>query len=80
MVQLMDKFFFFNISVSALNLFIIIYAYSYGFFPEKWRNKVKQGTVIGLALIFISMITMFSWIIYFYYLIFEPLKKINFIA
>ena len=80
MVQLMDFFFFFNISISALNIFIIIYAYSYGFFPEKWRNKVKQGTIIGLALIFISMVTMFSWIIYFYYLIFEPLKKINFLA
>ena len=76
----MNSFLFFNILVSALSIFIIIYAYSYNFFPEKWRNKVKQGTKIGLALIFISMITMFSWIIYFYYLIFEPLKKINFLA
>ena len=76
----MNSFLFFNISVSALSIFIIIYAYSYNFFPEKWRNKVKQGTKIGLALIFVSMITMFSWIIYFYYLIFEPLKKINFLA
>tara|TARA_B100000941_G_C28454400_1_gene526986 strand:- start:294 stop:536 length:243 start_codon:yes stop_codon:yes gene_type:complete len=77
MVQLMDKFLFFNILISALNIFVIIYAYSYGFFPEKWRNKVKQGTIIGLTLILMSVITMFSWVIYFYYLIFEPLKKIN---
>ncbi len=73
----MDKFLFFNILISALNIFVIIYAYSYGFFPEKWRNKVKQGTIIGLTLILMSVITMFSWVIYFYYLIFEPLKKIN---
>ena len=76
----MDKFLFFNILISALNIFVIIYAYSYGFFPEIWRNKVKQGTIIGLTLIFMSVITMFSWVIYFYYLIFEPLKKINFLA
>ena len=80
MLQLMDKFLFINILISALNIFVIIYAYSYGFFPEKWRNKVKQGTIIGLTLIFMSMITMFSWVIYFYYLIFEPLKKINSLA
>jgi len=77
---MMDKFLFFNVCVSGLNLFIIVYAYSYNFFPKKWRNKVKQGTVIGLALIFISMITMFSWIIYFYYLIFEPIIQLNFMA
>ncbi len=76
----MDKFLFFNICVSALNIFIIIYAFSYNFFPKKWRNKVRQGTIIGLALIFITMTTMFSWLIYFYYLIFEPIIKLNFMA
>ena len=76
----MDKFLFFNISISALNIFIIVYAFSYKFFPKKWRNKVKQGTIIGLALIFVSMITMFSWVIYFYYLIFKPLDNLNFLA
>ncbi len=49
-------------------------------FQKKWRNKVKQVTIIGLALIFISMIAMFSWLIYFYYLIFEPIIKLNFMA
>ena len=76
----MDHFLYFNILISALNIFIIIYAFSYNFFPKKWRNKVKQGTIIGLALIFITMITMFSWIIYFYYLIFKPLENLNFLA
>ena len=60
----------FNIIVSALNVFIIVYAYSLSFFPKKWRKKVDQDTLVGLALIFSTMLTMFSWIIYFYLKIF----------
>ena len=66
----MDKFFFFNISLLAFNIFIIVYAYSLNFFPKKWRKKVNQDTLVGLALIFITMLTMFSWIIYLYLKIF----------
>ena len=66
----MDNFLFFNVIVSALNVFIIVYAYSLNFFPKKWRKKVKQDTLVGLALIFITMLTMFSWIIYLYLKIF----------
>ena len=66
----MDKFFFFSIVVTALNIFIIVYAYSLDFFPKKWRKKVNQDTLVGLALIFITMLTMFCWIIYFYFKIF----------
>ena len=62
----MENFIFFNIIVSALNIFIIVYAYSLKFFPLKWRKKVNQDTLVGLALIFLSMLTMFAWIIYFY--------------
>ncbi len=62
----MEKFLFFSIIVSALNIFIIVYAYSLNFFPKKWRKKVDQDTLVGLALIFSTMLTMFSWIIYFY--------------
>ena len=62
----MDKFFFFNISLLAFNIFIIIYAYSLNFFPKKWRKKVNQDTLVGLALIFVTMFTMFAWIIYYY--------------
>ncbi len=76
----MDKLLFFNVCVSGLNLFIIVYAYSYKFFPKRWRNKVKQGTIIGLALIFVSMITMFSWIIYFYFFMFGSIIQLNFMA
>ncbi len=66
----MEKFLFFNIIVSALNVFIIVYAYSLNFFPKKWRKKVNQDTLVGLTLIFLTMLTMFSWIVYFYLKIF----------
>ena len=66
----MEKFLFFNIIVSALNIFIVVYAYSLNFFPKKWRKKVDQDTLVGLALIFSTMLTMFSWIIYSYLKIF----------
>jgi hypothetical protein len=62
----MDKFLFINIIFSALNIFIIVYAYSLDFFPKKWRKKVNQDSLVGFALIFSTMITMFAWIIYFY--------------
>jgi len=67
----MEKFLFFNVIVSAFNIFIIVYAYSLNFFPKKWRMKVNQDTLVGLALIFITMLTMFSWIIYLYLKIFS---------
>jgi len=65
----MDKFLFINIVISALNLFIIVYAYSLSFFPKKWRKKIDQDSLVGLALIFSTMATMFFWIIYFYLLL-----------
>ena len=62
----MEKFLFINIIVSAVNVFVIVYAYSLNFFPKKWRKKVNQDTLVGLAIIFFTMLTMFVWIIYFY--------------
>jgi len=67
----MDKFLFINIVISALNIFIIVYAYSLSFFPKKWRKKVNQDTLIGLTLIFSTMATMFVWVIYLYLLLFN---------
>ena len=66
----MEKFLFFNVIVSSLNIFIIVYAYSLNFFPKKWRKKVNQDSLVGLALIFSTMLTMFTWIVYFYFIIF----------
>ena len=47
----MSQLLFLSIIFSALNIFIIIYAYSLNFFPKKWRKKVNQDTLVGLALI-----------------------------
>ena len=71
----MDQFLFINIIITGINLFIIVYAYSLSFFPIKWRKKVNQDTLVGLALIFFTMITMFAWIIYFYFQIFRPFDE-----
>ena len=66
----MEKFLFINIVITALSLFIIIYAYSLNFFPKKWRKKVNQDTLVGLTLIFLPMLTGFLWVFYFYFRIF----------
>ena len=66
----MEKFLFINIIITALSLFIIIYAYSLNFFPKKWRKKVNQDTFVGLSLIFLPMLTGFLWVFYFYFKIF----------
>ena len=66
----MEEFLFINIIVSALNIFIIVYAYSLNFFSKKWRKKVDQDTLVGLALIFLTMTTGFLWVFYFYFKLF----------
>ena len=66
----MENFLFFNIIVSAFNIFIIVYTYSLNFFPKKWRKKVDQDSLVGLALIFVTMTTMFLWVFYFFFKIF----------
>ena len=66
----MDKLYFLSIIFTALNFFIIVYVYSLNFFPKKWRKKVDQDTLVGLALIFVTMITMFLWVFYFFFKIF----------
>jgi len=67
----MDQFLFINIIITGLNLFVIVYAYSLSFFPKKWRKKVDQDSLVGLTLIFMTMLTMFTWIIYFYFDLFN---------
>ncbi len=63
----MYKFLFFNIVITILNIFLIVYAYSLNFFPKKWRKKVNQDTLVGLALIFLTMFTGFLWVFYYYF-------------
>jgi len=66
----MEEFLFINIIVSALNVFIIVYAYSLNFFSKKWKKKINQDTLVGLALIFLTMTTGFLWVFYFYFKLF----------
>ena len=66
----MTKLLYLSIIFSILNIFIIIYAYSLNFFPKKWRKKVDQDTLVGLALIFLTMTTGFLWVFYFYFKLF----------
>ena len=67
---MIEKFLFINIIITALSLFIIIYAYSLNFFPKKWRKQVNQDSLVGLTLIFLPMLTGFLWVFYFYFRIF----------
>ena len=67
----MINFLFINIIFTTLNIFIIVYAYSLNFFPMKWRKKVNQDTLVGLALIFSTMITSFLWDFYIYFKLFK---------
>tara|TARA_X000001036_G_scaffold162482_1_gene154140 strand:- start:126 stop:326 length:201 start_codon:yes stop_codon:yes gene_type:complete len=66
----MTKLLYLSIIFSILNIFIIIYAYSLNFFSKKWRKKVDQDTLVGLALIFLTMTTGFLWVFYFYFKLF----------
>ena len=63
----MNTFLYVCIIISAFNIFILAYAYSLKFFQKKWQKKVNQGTIVGMAVIFFTMLTMFAWIIYFFY-------------
>jgi len=66
----MKTFLFVNAILTALNIFVIVYSLSLSFFPLKWRKKIKQDTLVGMVLIFLTMITCFLWVIYIYYKIF----------
>ena len=63
----MELFLFINIIFSTFNIFLVVYAYSLNFFPIKWKKKIKQDTLVGLALIFLTMFTGFLWVFYFYF-------------
>jgi len=67
----MNTFLFINIIIASLNIFILVYAYSLNFFPIKWRKKIKQDSIVGLAIIFIAMLDMFVWVIYSYFALFS---------
>ena len=57
----MNIFILIAIALTALDIFIIVYAFSLQFFSEKWRKKIKQDTQVGLTLIFLTMLCCFLW-------------------
>ena len=71
----MDQLLFLCIIITALDIFLIIYAFTIPLYPQKWRNQVnkkyKNETVTGVTIIFVTMAAFFLWIIYFYFLIFH---------
>ena len=59
----MDQLLFLCIIITALDIFLIIYAFTIPLYPQKWRNQVnkkyKNETVTGVTIIFVTMATCF---------------------
>ena len=71
----MEELLFLSIIITALDIFLIIYALTIPLYPLKWRNNVnrkyKNETATGVTIIFVTMAAFFLWIIYFYFMIFH---------
>ena len=71
----MKFFLFICIILSFFNYFLIIYALTLPLYPKKWRREVnkkyKNETTTGITILFVTIATCFSWIIYFYFFIFD---------
>ena len=71
----MEELLFLSIIITALDIFLIIYALTIPLYPLKWRNNVnrkyKNETATGVTIIFVTMAACFLWIIYFYIMIFH---------
>jgi len=64
-----------NIVITGLTIFVCIYSYSLQFFSktikgQEWRERIQQDSLVGLAIIFLTMGSCFLWIIFFYFKIF----------
>jgi len=72
---MMSKLLFLSIAFTALDIFLIIYAFTIPLYPKKWRKEVnkkyKNETATGVTIIFVTMAACFLWVIYFYFLIFN---------
>ena len=71
----MNTFLFITIAITALTIFVCIYSYSLQFFSlskkgKEWRERIKQDTLVGLAIIFLTLISCFLWVIFIYFRIF----------
>ena len=72
---MMSKLLFLSIAFTALDIFLIIYAFTIPLYPKKWRKEVnkkyKNETATGVTIIFVTMAACFLWVIYFYFFIFN---------
>ena len=71
----MNIFLFVTIAITALTIFVLIYSYSLQFFSlskkgKEWRERIQQDALVGLAIIFLTLISCFLWALYFYCRIF----------
>jgi len=69
-------FLFVTIVVTILATFVIIYSYTLQFFSltkkgREWRERIQQDALVGLAMIFLTMLSGFLWTIYFYLILFN---------
>ena len=67
----MNIFLFVTIVVTILTTFVVLYSYTLQFFSlskkgKEWRERIQQDVLVGLAIIFLTMISGFLWTIYFY--------------
>tara|TARA_B100001250_G_C19776342_1_gene779723 strand:+ start:487 stop:705 length:219 start_codon:yes stop_codon:yes gene_type:complete len=71
----MNVFLFVNIAITGITIFVLIYSYSLQFFSlsqkgKEWRERIQQDALVGLAIIFLTLISCFLWVLFFYFRIF----------
>ena len=71
----MNQLLFICIIATALNIFLVIYAFTIPLYPKRWRDKVNKkyqnDTATGVTIIFVTLAMCFLWVFYFYFLIFH---------
>ncbi len=68
----MKIFLYICIVLSFLNLFLIIYTWTLPLYPQKLRDKWNQDSLVGVANLFMNLVTGLAWCIYFYFYLFTP--------
>jgi len=68
----MTIFLYICIVLSFLNLFLIIYTWTLPLYPQKLRDKWNQDSLVGVANLFMNLVTGLAWCIYFYFYLFTP--------
>ena len=71
----MDHLFFSAITITAFDIFLIIYAFTLPLYPSAWRKKVNKkynnDSATGIVIIFTTLLCCILWVIYFYFKLFQ---------